>query len=1092
MKILGSRTRFLGACLACYLGIHVSPVLAQDHPPASGRQSIPLDGTWELSLDGGREYFSVEVPAAVEDSRWDFDGLALYRRRVPAQACSSNQRLFLRFEAAATHCRVLVDGQLRGEHLGGWTPFEIELTDLARARPLPAEWLIQVEADERVGHNTQGFLPIVIPHFGGIWQSVSWIRTPRQRLDGNYLLATTAAREGYLTLRVVGDLGAVEEGETLEVALRSSRDQDFQVLEDFLLSDLGTADSNRGTINAPWQLEIPTKLLEWTPADPVVYRVRIRLKSARGDLLDEIQSPVCNRRISADGSRLQINGQPLVVRGVLNWGYAPPGFAPSIDEDWMRREIEFARQRGFNLMKFCLWIPPRRYLELCDELGMLAWVEYPTWHPQLDQDHLPELKQEYDEFFRHDRNHPSVILRSLTCETGPSADLQVIRSLYEQCKLAIPGALVEDDSSWISWNRVHDFYDDHPYGNNHTWVSTLAGLKAYIAEHGEKPLVLGEAIAADTFTPPGQHGFAAALPQLKTDSAPGNPHRPWFDQQNAAWLDRMAGLAEKTGQSIDLSRLPGLSRHYALLMRKFQIEAYRREVPSGGYVVSVIRDFPKAAMGLIDYQNVPKDSPQAWEFQADGMVLLRTPGDRRAAWSGSVFPVELVAANSGPRATMPGILKAALLNSETGEELSKFQFEVPAVPFDKPHSASLDTLKMPEVARPTRLILATEWIAGTLPAATNRWPLWVFPETGPAAFRLEAHPGHPFPDGWPPNFTSSNDREQPIVRVARGLDPDLLSFLAKGGRAVLVPDGREGSFPVSQHWFLRGGPVAFELPHRPWLTRSQGNLDHDLDQVDWLTELQHFDLAGPVTPNIEHFLDEVQPRVLFWDNHDQAEVRTHAAAFTMRVGAGRMLVTLLNHADSENAAGRWLLKTWFDELLDPPADDSVDLFPRLQADLNRQGQILHERLWKFRPDPQAIGHSEGWFRPEFDDSQWPRIRGDRHWEGQGYQDLDHWGWYRLNIELPANWQGPCFLNLTGVDDYADLFVNGQKVGSLGDREQRTTGFDQRRSFDVTELVRPGENVLIAIGVYDWFGAGGLFQPMTLSASPLTESPPILK
>jgi hypothetical protein len=32
----------------------------------------------------------------------------------------------------------------------------------------------------------------------------------------------------------------------------------------------------------------------------------------------------------------------------------------------------------------------------------------------------------------------------------------------------IPGALVEDDSSWIGWNRMHDFYDDHPYGNNHT------------------------------------------------------------------------------------------------------------------------------------------------------------------------------------------------------------------------------------------------------------------------------------------------------------------------------------------------------------------------------------------------------------------------------------------------------------------------------------------------------------------------------------------------------------------------------------------------------------------------------------------------
>ena len=63
----------------------------------------------------------------------------------------------------------------------------------------------------------------------------------------------------------------------------------------------------------------------------------------------------------------------------------------------------------------------------------------------------------------------------------------------------VPQAIVEDDSSWIAWNRIHDFYDDHPYGNNHTWVATLTGLKQHIQEHGLKPLVLGESISADTW-----------------------------------------------------------------------------------------------------------------------------------------------------------------------------------------------------------------------------------------------------------------------------------------------------------------------------------------------------------------------------------------------------------------------------------------------------------------------------------------------------------------------------------------------------------------------------------------------------------------
>jgi hypothetical protein len=45
---------------------------------------------------------------------------------------------------------------------------------------------------------------------------------------------------------------------------------------------------------------------------------------------------------------------------------------------------------------------------------------------------------------------------------------------------------------------------------------------------------------------------------------------------------------------------------------------------------------------------------------------------------------------------------------------------------------------------------------------------------------------------------------------------------------------------------------------------------------------------------------------------------------------------------------------------------------------------------------------------------------------------------------------------------------------------------------LTPHVQPGEEFVIAIAVYDWYGAGGLFKPMTLSTQPLDEAPPMLK
>ena len=104
---------------------------------------------------------------------------------------------------------------------------------------------------------------------------------------------------------------------------------------------------------------------------------------------------VAFRSIEAKGSQLIFNGQPLHVRGVLNWGYYPPRLAPMPDRERWRRDIRIAKSMGFNLMKFCLWIPPREFFDLCDEEGLLVWQEYPTWHPKLDQAHKAELLREY-------------------------------------------------------------------------------------------------------------------------------------------------------------------------------------------------------------------------------------------------------------------------------------------------------------------------------------------------------------------------------------------------------------------------------------------------------------------------------------------------------------------------------------------------------------------------------------------------------------------------------------------------------------------------------------------------------------------------
>ena len=132
---------------------------------------------------------------------------------------------------------------------------------------------------------------------------------------------------------------------------------------------------------------------------------------------------------------------------------------------------------------------------------------------------------------------------------------------------------------------------------------------------------------------------------------------------------------------------------------------------------------------------------------------------------------------------------------------------------------------------------------------------------------------------------------------------------------------------------------------------------------------------------------------------------------------------------------------------------------------------------------RTIGQSIGWNRHD----NAPGI------SRFGYPTLDGWAWYRLQVEIPDSWAGhDIYVSFEGVDDYYDVFVNGHKVGSGGDIESRTTAFEDRTSHSATEFATPGEKVTIAVRVYDWYGAGGLFRPVTLSTARLGSDVQILK
>ena len=1064
---------------------------------AKQRFEVELKQNWTIEVIEGTPQQGIEIGKSVDaiiGREWEavlgdqFNGKAIYRTKVPAGLPRDRYECWLlEIEAAATHATVRVEGEKVGGHLGGWTPFRIDISRWIRGAAVDQETAIEIEVDERVGHNTQGFLPIVVPHFGGIWKSVRLIGLSKPvylndlqvsvgGLAGKDQIALSVPLEGALAqgnnrFEVrwrVQDPADNNPGEWRTAALEKEKDVELEEVSERLIAR---------------DVFVPKTVRHWSPEDPFRYDIDIQVvEPASGQVLDSLRTKGAIRSAKTDGRKLLLNGQPIAVRGLLNWGYAPPRLSPATNIQWMRSEISEAKKRGFNLMKFCLWIPPRSYFELADEMGMLTWVEYPTWHPDFSPAKLPSLQKEFREFFHYDRNYASVLVRSLTCETGPSADLGVIKGLYDLTHQEIPGAIVEDDSSWIQWNRVHDFYDDHPYGNNHTWRAKLDELDRFIAEREPKPLLLGEAIAADTWV-------------SSADLDRGGPTSLGSHSMlSAADLPRFIRSIEDDIDPETLQALPQSSRRYAWLMRKFQIETFRDRFPAQGYVVSVIRDFPLASMGLIDRAGEWKWSSDEFSWHQSAMLVLKTPDDRRIISGGETIDMEIAAI--GFAAEQQKTVKVSYRWSDVKKEQAWQQGDVELSRDDAGRFVGKVKLSAPGSDTVVKGRMEVRF-HNEKQTAVNHWDLWVVPTTPALPFSIYYHSSM-MPEQlslWQLDRSAKpwND-SAPVdaIVLTKRWDRSLWKACQEGARVVMLADNSVGSLALRDQWFLRGGPIGGRN-HPFWKFYPK----------EMLVDVQHFDWSGAVMFD-SPLMSEVTPIATLWDNHDLKVFRSHLLAFDCRVKKGRWLGTSLAQAKYELPQTGNLIKRFLQSI----TDDSVvvkslsdEMQVAVESGIDSKTVSLAGQKWTFKPDQQDEGVDREWYQRGMDRSDWKPIRIDQHWEAQGYESLDGWGWYFAEVSIPQELLGDSrsdkekdsslFIQFTGADDYFELFVDGEKLGSGGDRELKQTAFELRKSFEIpSDAIQDGK-LSIAVRILDWQGAGGLFRPIYLGNRPGSTTSPIL-
>jgi beta-galactosidase/beta-glucuronidase len=395
--------------------------------------------------------------------------LGWYRRRVSRPASWVGQRIILHFGAVHHMADVWLNGNHATHHVGGYLPFEIDVTDLFDEEG-QGLLVVRVEApvDKRfIPHGKQRSQPpddydgCSFTPSSGIWQTV-WLEPRPSTYIAELQLRPSADLTG---IRVrVNSKGPNVASARLTLELPAS-------------GNTTTVDLNGARTD-----ELLTVLnpVLWSPDNPLLYDVKATLQSDDG--VDRVVAYTGLRRLEWHDQYLHLNGSPIYLRGVLDQGFWPAGGHTAPSDSALVRDLELARAAGFNLVRKHIKLEDPRWLYWADRMGMLVWAEPPSTG-RFDRGAIALFEENLVGMVARDGNHPSIAIWGAYNEEwgldwdvpGDPAKQEALRHAYQILRTADPTRPVVDNSGWAHVET--DLVDWHFYADDvDSWSRTVAGL----------------------------------------------------------------------------------------------------------------------------------------------------------------------------------------------------------------------------------------------------------------------------------------------------------------------------------------------------------------------------------------------------------------------------------------------------------------------------------------------------------------------------------------------------------------------------------------------------------------------------------------
>ena len=349
---------------------------------------INVPSNWELEGFGtynyGRDWSKKEIKLGKEH------GLYKYEFEVPS--AWKGKTINIVFDGSMTDTKVKINGKLAGEmHQGAFYRFKYDISKLLKYGKTN---VLEVDVDKHSSNESvvRAERQADFWIFGGIFRPVFLeimpeINMKRTAIDAkgdgsfNSLIVLNESKADYSISVNLFDLEGNKIGKTVQSEIEKG------ITEKYVSGKFDGIKS-------------------WNPEWPNLYNMKITLKK-NNVVLHAVTERIGFRTVELrEHDGFYINNEKVVFKGVCRHSFWPET-GRCLSEENHLTDIHLMKEMNMNAVRMSHYVPDKRFLELCDSLGLFVLNEVTGWQQGYDTVVGPKLIKET---ILKDENHASVVI----------------------------------------------------------------------------------------------------------------------------------------------------------------------------------------------------------------------------------------------------------------------------------------------------------------------------------------------------------------------------------------------------------------------------------------------------------------------------------------------------------------------------------------------------------------------------------------------------------------------------------------------------------------------------------------------------------